>query len=125
METESNVNLVFGDGAEEGTQVSSYLINILDNIKNSKKSKRTTALSHFDDFLRVYWRERKKEEPPEGGKSYETLRIEDLDCELFGCFANYLANCNNKTEEKRGNSVPIALNSALGYFSAVNFFYRT
>ena len=55
---DNNENLV------NGAIVSRYLVNILDVIKNSKKSKRNTALSHFDDFLCVYWREKKKEEPP-------------------------------------------------------------
>ena len=98
------------------------IANILDEDKGSKQSKEKTALSHFNDFLRDYWQTLRPNQP-QPIKPHEALAANELDTELFGCFASYLVGAKNKTAKKRGDEVFLSLNSAVGYFSAVKMHY--
>ncbi|CAJ1938334.1 unnamed protein product [Cylindrotheca closterium] len=90
------------------------------NIFDETKS----ALNHFNDFLCIDWGRLRPGEPvPLEKDLHQYVQLEELTVELFGRYATYLVECNNKTEEKRGNVVPISLNSAIGYFSAVKVAY--
>jgi len=105
--------------ASEGSRIGE-MVNILDNNKASKAQKTKTALKHFNDFLcKQYWPTvHPTEVVRDSEKLYERLTFGELNLNLFGCFANYLADCDNKTEKKRGNEVKISLGSAQGYFSS-------
>jgi hypothetical protein len=97
-----------------------------DNNKASKAQKTKTALKHFNDFLcKQYWPTvHPTEVVRDSEKLYERLTFGELNLNLFGCFANYLADCDNKTEKKRGNEVKISLGSAQGYFSSVKSYFQ-
>lgn len=116
------VDDVLGSADDDATNAS-HPSNILDNNRGAKKQKQKTALTHFNDFLQTYWKILRPNEAIPSGPLHELLEVRELDCELFGCFANYLVKCNNKTEEKKGNEVHLSMNSALGYFSAVKMHF--
>ena len=95
--------------------------NVLNDDKNSKKNKKRSALNHFNDFLSTYWKTMRPNDqvlpdPP----LYESVTIEDLSPNLFGCFAYHLAHAENKSKKEKF----ISMNSAHGYLSSVKSYFR-
>lgn len=122
----------FADAPEEvlaqvvGDEDNPFMTSILHNYKASTASKRRTALSHFNDFLRKNWRIIKNEDPSSEGALHDLITMDDMDQkDVFECFANYLATeALNKTELRKGNIVPLSLNSASSYFSAIRIYFK-
>jgi len=103
-----------GVAADDIVQANHAFANILEeSAKFSTERKEKHALNHLNYFLR--------KNPGTAGKTAETLAYTELQHELFGQYATYLA-----TDARHGalDSGPLlSLNTATGYFSATKMYF--
>ena len=82
---------------------------------NAKEGKAKSAIAHFNKFLQIHHRENPAK------LTAQSLEYGDLTHDLFGKFALYLSGTDPGGAKKylKADKAPLALGSAVGYFSAL------
>jgi hypothetical protein len=83
------------------------------SMKASKKRKEDSSITHFRFFLKLHY--------PEQYVVLEDLAYEDINQELMGAFATYLAGRARKYLKDAND--PISLGSATGYMSSLKSYF--
>ena len=89
--------------------------------KHSAEEKKNSAMSHCDDFLKIYFKEKNFMLHGIGiTPTHKQLSIVDINDDIVGCFATYLGKFA-KTKDKKKN--PLAYGTARGYFSSFKMYF--
>jgi hypothetical protein len=93
----------------------------VEGAKHSAEEKKSSAMSHFDDFLMIYFKERnfmlnRVRIIP----THKQISIENITDDLVGCFATYLGKLARTKDKKKA---PLAYTTARGYFSSFKMFF--
>jgi hypothetical protein len=82
--------------------------------KHSAEGKKSSSMSHFNDFLKLYFKEKTI------APTHKELVLADINDDLVGCFATYLGQIARTKDKKKA---PLAYSTARGYFSSFKMYF--
>eukprot|EP00980_Cylindrotheca_fusiformis_P020453 scaffold7504_cov97-Cylindrotheca_fusiformis.AAC.6 len=90
--------------------------------KHSAEEKKKSAMSHFDSFLKLYYKHKPYilDGEPIGIPNHKDLTVNDIKDDLVGKYATYLGKIATTKDQKKS---PLAYTTARGYFSSFKIYY--
>jgi hypothetical protein len=92
----------------------------VEGAKHSAEEKKSSAMSHFDDFLKRHFKEKIMLNGILIIPTHKELSLVNITDDLVGCFATYLGK-HARTKDKK--KAPLRYGTARGYFSSFKMYF--
>jgi hypothetical protein len=91
--------------------------------KHSAQAKKSSAMSHFDQFLKIYFKVKGNSFKLKGVEivpNHKQLEPDNINDHIVGHFATYLGKCARTKDKKKA---PLSYSTARGYFSSFKMYF--